>query len=122
MEEIDFHNLQVGKTYFIEILDYGLRRKLHGKFIGHNFNNADDDCSICHTLCDCNITKNFQNIQLIQPSTRISIEENNRFGICRFKFYIEKKHIIQQNMEIRAIDKFIQRITGEQYFSYMKMF
>jgi hypothetical protein len=118
MQTVEFENLRIGKTYFIEILDYGLRTKLSGTFIGADTNNNNTCTS---QLCSCQILKCFKNIRLIKPPRLLSIDENNGFGINRFRFFLVKQHDIQQDMEVRAINTWIRRITGEQYFSYLDL-
>ena len=94
-EEINFYDLQIGNEYFITGEDNIIYYR--GIFEGHAFTCAE-----------------FHSIQLVYPYFIDYVDRAFHLYPKRYYYkFVSKKKEIQQNMETRAINKILQRITGD---------
>ena len=110
MQEILHSQLEPNKSYYIESLYYDDRKNLiyvskrmgiFDKFEHLHFSSGP--------LMAC--FKNFRELSNnIYNGHEVKLHDSN------WRFYEEKKQIIQQNMESRACDILLKRITGDEYF------
>ena len=105
MERVNGHNLEPNTTYYIELDNDSLRQygaysaKHYGKFIEYVDNYAY-----------------FENIENISPFYKFSRKERKSVGGVYWKFFKMKKYEIEK----RITNLFIQQITGEENFIYLK--
>jgi len=105
MERVNGHNLTPNTTYYIELDNDSLRQygaysaKHYGKFIKY-----------------VNDYAYFENIENISPFCRHSKNGYKSVGGVYWKFFKMKKYEIEK----RITNSFIQQITGEKYFIYLK--
>jgi len=105
MERVNGNNLEPNTTYYIELDNDSLRQygaysaKHYGKFIKY-----------------VNDYAYFENIENISPFCRHSKNGYKSVGGVYWKFFKMKKYEIER----RITNSFIQQITGEKYFIYLK--
>jgi len=105
MERVNGNELEPNTMYYIELDNDSLRQygaytgKHYGKFIKYVNNYAY-----------------FENIENICRFYNVSKKSYKFVGGVYWKFFKMKKDIIEK----RIINSFIQQITGEKYFIYLK--
>ena len=105
IEQIHFYHLKKGKKYIISYVNGSL---YEGIFIKHNYN----------TIYDSAI---FENVYSFKRSyTGDKIEDIDFIYDIGLLFYtiVSKKKQIQDAMEERALNKIIQKITGDETFKW----
>ena len=113
MNPIELNSLKHGKMYYIELKfnnDKLKTKKYIASFMNDDYNYG------------------FYNIvQIEKDNKKININDENHIYAINYlskkncKFYEVKKNKIQENMEIRAIEKVIRKVTGEQYYHYLSL-
>ena len=102
-EPISFHNLIIGKEYFItgaelDIIYY------KGIFEGYEYNSTK-----------------FYSLDLIYPffHNYCDYRAFHYYPIRYYYQFVSKKKEIQQAMETRALNKIVQKIIGDEHFEWI---
>ena len=116
MQEVLRENLKIGELYYIEcltedennnvIVNHG-SPKLWGRFTGLKENEVYNNYN-----CKDALFSDFRGV-----NENIFVGYDVQLNIW-WKFYEVKKFKIQQNMEMRACNKILQNIVGDENFKY----
>lgn len=114
MIEVKKEDLEVGKEYYIQCLTEDENKNLvndkhSNKLIG-TFEKLEEWESHSNNGFKFIFFKFFRSV-----NQNIFLGYNVRLNLF-WKFYEIKKHVIQQNMETRACNLFLQEVLGDQYF------